>query len=124
MSASKIVVPGFAFKAVAWAVAKKSLTQVAREGDKRQKNDVRRVTSHGSGCAYGGGVELTEGHMFRTVSIATLMAPLAHGASFAGYSAPDMAEIFTRPGSSPVDDELGPPDTHYQRDCSQVQFAY
>lgn len=62
--------------------------------------------------------------MFRTVSIATLMAPLAQGASFAGYSAPDMAEIFTRPGSSPVDDELGPPDTPYRRDCAPDRFAY
>jgi hypothetical protein len=62
--------------------------------------------------------------MFRTVSIATLMAPLAHGASFAGYSAPDMAEIFARADCSPVHDEQDRPDMPYRPECAPVRFAY
>jgi hypothetical protein len=62
--------------------------------------------------------------MFRTASIATLMAPFAHGASFAGYSAPDMAEIFTHAGSSPVDHEFGRPEMSYRQDVTPVRFAH
>ena len=39
--------------------------------------------------------------MFRTVSIATLMAPFAGGADFAGYSSPKMMEIIIACGGSP-----------------------
>jgi hypothetical protein len=65
-----------------------------------------------------------EGNMFRTVSIATLMAPLAQGAFFAGYSAPDMAQIFAGADRSSVDQELGRPDMPYRQDGTPVRFAY
>jgi hypothetical protein len=82
----------------ATARTKKRLTRAGEAAT----SAVRRVTSPGATRVYGYCVELTEGTMFRTVSIATLMGLPAGGTLFAGYSAPDMAEVIFA-GASELD---------------------